>query len=336
MEVNMTPFERLKFKMEGKEVDKIPNLNIAMALVAKEAGTDYSTYAQDYRKLVDGNLFCVEKYGFDVVSAISDPVREAAAFGSEIVFPENGVPYCAEPLLKDGYETEKLKIVSPYDNERTLDRIKAIEEFRKRVGGEIPIIGWVEGVLAECADLRGVSSLMMDLAEEEDLNEVMEIIFRQQCRFIDAQVKAGADIIGVGNAVASLIGPSMYEEFAFRYDKATIQYIHELGAKAKLHICGNITPLLPQLKMLEVDILDFDWMVDCQKIREITEGSNICFCGNIDPVAVMLEGTASEVEAKTVKCIMEGGEQYIAACGCEVPADTPRDNLIAMNKVLYR
>ena len=107
----MTPFERLKFKMEGKEVDKIPNLNIAMALVAKEAGTDYSTYAQDYRKLVDGNLFCVEKYGFDVVSAISDPVREAAAFGSEIVFPENGVPYCAEPLLKDGYEIEKLKIV---------------------------------------------------------------------------------------------------------------------------------------------------------------------------------------------------------------------------------
>lgn len=133
----MTPFERLEFRMEGKEADKIPNLNIAMALVAKEAGTDYSTYAQDYRKLVDGNLCCVEKYGFDAVSAISDPMREAAAFGSKIVFPQNGVPYCA--------------------------------------------------------DLRGVSSLMMDLAEEEELDEVMEIIFRQQCRFIAAQVKAGAE-----------------------------------------------------------------------------------------------------------------------------------------------
>ena len=332
----MTPFERLKLRMEGKETDKIPNLNIAMALVAKEAGTDYCTYAQDYRKLVEGNLRCVEKYGFDAVSTISDPVREAAAFGSEIIFPRNGVPYCVEPLLKDGYDIKKLKIVSPYDNERTLDRIKAIESFRERVGGEIPVIGWVEGVLAECADLRGVSNLMMDLAEEEEMDEIMDLIFRQQCRFIEAQVKAGADIIGVGNAVASLIGPSLYEESAFRYDQATIRYIHQLGAKAKLHICGNITPLLPQLRQLEPDILDFDWMVDCKKIREITEGSAICFCGNINPVAVMLEGTASEVEDETRKCIMEGGKRYIAACGCEVPANTPVNNLTAMNAALYR
>lgn len=332
----MTPFERLQAKFEGKEVDKIPNLNIAMALVAKEAGTDYSTYAQDYRKLVEGNLRCVEKYGFDSVSAISDPVREAAAFGSEIVFPQNGVPYCAQPLFQDGYDVDKLKIVSPYDNERTLDRIKAVEELKARVGGEIPIIGWVEGVLAECADLRGVSNLMIDLVEEEEIEEILEIIFQQQCRFIEAQVKAGADIIGVGNAVASLIGPSLYEEFAFKYDKATIAYIHELGAKAKLHICGNITALLPQLRMTEPDILDFDWMVDCKKIREITEGTNICICGNMDPVSVMRNGTTDEVEEKTRQCIAEGGARYLSACGCEVTADTSAENLVAMDQVLYR
>ena len=50
----------------------------------------------------------------------------------------------------------------------------------------------------------------------------------------------------------------------------------------------------------------------------------------------MLEGTASEVEDETRKCIMEGGKRYIAACGCEVPANTPVNNLTAMNAALYR
>ncbi len=331
----MTPYERVKCRLEGKEVDKIPNMNIAMALVAKEAGTDYRTYVLDYRKLVEGNLRCVEKYGFDSVSVISDPVREAAAFGSNLIFPQDGVPYCSEPLLKNGYDTDKLKIVSPYDNDRTLDHIRAVEEFRIRVGGEIPIIGWVEGVLAECADLRGVSELLMDLAEEEDLTEVMDIIFRQQCRFMEAQVKAGADIIGIGNAVASLVGPSLYEEYAFKYDKATIDYLHQMGAKAKLHICGNITPLLSQLKLLEADILDFDWMVECRDIRDITEGTSVCICGNIDPVAVMLQGIEKDVAEKTGTCIQEGGKRYIAACGCEVSKDSPENNLKAMDDVLY-
>lgn len=331
----MTPFERLTRRMQGEYVDKIPNLNILMAVVAKEAGASYSEYARDYRKLVEGNLICVEKYGIDAVSAISDPMRETAAFGGEVVFPENAVPYCPEPLLKDGCDVSGLKIVSPYDHERTLDRIRAIELFKDKVGGEIPVIGWVEGVLAECADLRGVSELMIDLMEEEEgLDELMKVVFEQQCRFIKAQVEAGADIIGIGNAVASLIGPSLYETFSFGYEKATIEYVHSLGAKAKLHICGDITPLLPQLRLLAPDILDFDWMVDCRKATEIMKGSSVCLCGNIDPVGVMFEGSVSNVRVATRNCIEQGDGRLLLACGCEVPVCTPPENLTAMNEVL--
>ena len=56
----MNSKERLEARLQGKPVDKIPNLNIAMALVAKCAGVSYREYAQDYRKLVEGNLICAE------------------------------------------------------------------------------------------------------------------------------------------------------------------------------------------------------------------------------------------------------------------------------------
>lgn len=50
----MTPYERVWARMAGQPVDKVPNLNIAMALVAKCAGVSYREYAQNYKKAGGG------------------------------------------------------------------------------------------------------------------------------------------------------------------------------------------------------------------------------------------------------------------------------------------
>jgi uroporphyrinogen-III decarboxylase len=54
----------------------------------------------------------------------------------------------------------------------------------------------------------------------------MEFILAGQCRFAKVQVEAGADIVGVGNAVASLVGPAIYEKFAVQYDRRLVEYIN--------------------------------------------------------------------------------------------------------------
>ena len=332
----MNSYERFYARLNGQTVDKIPNLNIAMTLVAKCAGVSYREYAQDYRKLVEGNLICAERFGFDAVSAISDPMREASAFGAEVHFPENGVPYSKPYLLEDTADLSRIKITDPLESPRTLDRIKAVELLRKRVGRDYPVIGWVEGVLAELGDLRGVNNLMLDLVEEEDwLGELMEIVFSQQKRFALEQIKAGADVIGVGNAVASLIGPSLYEDFALKYDKDLVEFIHQNGARVKLHICGNIEPLLPLLTQVAPDILDIDWMVDFKKAVDTFSGLPTCVSGNIDPVAVLLQGSGADIERKTRECIETADSTTFIAAGCEVPADTPEENLLLMDRLLY-
>ena len=333
----MNSSERVYARMLGKPVDKIPNMNIAMGLVAKAAGVTYREYVQDYRKLAEGNLICAERFGFDSVSVISDPMREASAFGAALVFPENGVPYCEPPLLADGFDLKRVKKADPLESPRTLDRIKGAGLLREKVRSDYPVIGWVEGVLAETADLRGVNRLMYDLVDDEEipLRELMDIIFSQQCRFALEQIKAGADIIGVGNAVASLIGPGLYEEYGLAYDKALVDYIHENGAKVKLHICGNITAILPLLTQVAPDIVDIDWMVDFGKAAEIFAGTGICVSGNVDPVAVLLRGSAALVEQKVLECVGVSGGNVLVAGGCEVPAATPEENLLLMDRLLY-
>ena len=341
----MTSSERLYARLEGKAVDKIPNMNIAMGLVAKMAGATYREYVQDYHKLVDGNLICAERFGFDSVGVISDPMREASAYGSILHFPENGVPYADPHLLSDGLDISRVAAFDPLKSPRTLDRIKGVELFKQKVGTDYPIIGWVEGVLAEVADLRGVNELMYDLAEadaddddensDSPLRELMELVLKQQCRFAHEQIKAGADIIGVGNAVASLIGPRLYEDFGLEYDIALTEFIHKNGAKVKLHICGNITAILPYMKQVCPDILDIDWMVDLKKAAEMFKGTGTSVCGNMDPVSVMLQGDSGRVKEKVLECATIDDPTVLVAAGCEIPAATPEENLLLMDKLLY-
>ncbi|MDR0584382.1 MAG: uroporphyrinogen decarboxylase family protein [Treponema sp.] len=332
----MTPRERLYARLAGKPVDKIPNMNIFMFIVAREAGVSYSEYVQNYRKLVEGNLICAEKYGVDSVGAISDPMRETAAFGARVVFPEDACPYAEVPLITDDFDLSVLNRFDPLDSPRTLDRVKACELLRQKAGNDYPVIGWIEGCLAEAADLRGINELLVDLAENEEyLAELFEIIFAQQKCFARAQIDAGADFIGVGNAVASLVGPALYEKYALAWDRAIVDYIHEQGAGVKLHICGNITRLLELLLQVEPDILDVDWMVDFRRAAQMFKDSRTAVSGNFNPAGAILLGSVEQVQAEIRRCISEGTETTLIAGGCEIPAAAPDENLRAMDRLLY-
>lgn len=332
----MTSKERVYNRLAGKAVDKIPNLNIVMGLAAKSASVNYREYASDYRKLVEGNLICAQKYGIDAVSSISDPMREASAFGAVIEMPENGVPFSPVPLLEQNVDLKILKITDPHESARTLDRIKAVELLRSKVLNDYPVIGWVEGVLAETADLRGVNSLMMDIADDASfLKDLMDTVFSQQCLFAKAQIDAGADFIGIGNAVASLIGPENYRIYAMEYDKRLTEYIHSAGAKVKLHICGNTTQIREMIRdNVRPDIFDIDWMVDFSSTIEMFKQSGVCVNGNMDPVGVMLQGDISSVKNAVLSCVNSCDDKTFISAGCEIPADTPDENLQEMNNLL--
>ncbi len=332
----MNSYERVMNRLEGKPVDKISNMNIIMAYGALKIGVTYKELVTDYKKLVEANLYCCEHFGIDAVSCISDPMREAESIGATVILPEDDVPYAKEMFIKDYDMVKDLKIVNPEESTRTADRIRAVELYVEKVKGVYPIIGWVEGVLAECADLRGVSEIMMDLMEDpEEVVELFEKIYEQQYLFAKAQIEAGADIIGIGNAVASLIGPSLYEEYVMEYDKRLVEAVNEMGAKAKLHICGDITSLLDCIKIIEPDILDLDWMVDMEVAIEKFRGTKTAIAGNLNPVTVFLQGNKDFVEAETKKCLEIADERTILAGGCEIPKFTPDENMKIMDQMLY-
>jgi MtaA/CmuA family methyltransferase len=323
----MNSYERMQNQLSGKPVDRIPNFNIYMARGAHHIQEKLSDYYQDYRVLVRANLAMVSDFQVDIVQTISDPYREAADLGMEVEFPEDGLPVRKRPLILQPGDLSRLKPVSPAAGRRMSDRLEAIRSLREQVGGGVPVMGWVEGALAEANDLRGDSALMVDLYDRPEwVLELLEFCVEQEIAFARAQVAAGADLIGLGDSMASQISPRMYERFALPYQQRIFAAVHEMGALARLHICGNTSRILHQMVMTGADIIDIDWMVDIDQAA-LVFGEQVALCGNFDPVRVMLHGTPEEVEAAVAHCIEHGGPKYFSAAGCEIPDGTPAANL---------
>lgn len=331
----MTVRERFSQLLKGKKTDKLLNFNIIMGFSAAYSGKTYREYATDYKTLCECDLRCAEDFGLDVLSAISDPMREAESFGAAVALPENGVPYSPAPLIADLAQIKTLCAASPENSPRTLDRLKAVEYFHENCAERI-VCGWVEGAFAECCDLRGIDRFFMDIALEEPeiIHEFLQKTCEQAIKFALLQVEAGADLIGIGDAAASLISPSMYAEFAFPYQKMLVDAVHRAGARTKLHICGNTTAVLTQMIETGSDILDIDWMVDLANAKQLIQNRPIVLSGNYDPVAVLLRGTPEQIARKVNECADTVKDHYISSAGCEVPRDTPKENLLAVADAL--
>lgn len=305
-----------------------------MHFAARYNGKTYSQFASDHRVLVESNLRCLEDFNLDAVSLISDPYRETSAFGGKVTFPEDGVPQCREYIIKSIEDVRVLKRPDVYKNFRTLDRIKGATEYRKRLRPGVPLIGWIEGPLAEACDLAGVNETLLMLMMEPDLLKfLIDKVTITAKDFAKAQVEAGCDIIGVGDAICSQISDAQYREFVRDKHEEIVEYIHSLGARVKIHICGNITHLLNDLKHVGPDILDLDWMVDMDNAYDVL-GEGVIRCGNLDPVAVIERLSSLEVGDLTMELLeKESGRPFILSGGCEITVGTPIDNLQAMSKV---
>ncbi len=113
--------------------------------------------------------------------------------------------------------------------------------------------------------------------------------------------------------------------------KEIISFIHSLGARTKLHICGDITHLLPLLAELGTDILDLDYDVDIAHARSVV-GEKVILCGNIEPVKIQ-DSSAETVERLSRELVEKfGNERFILSAGCEITVGTPPENLMAMRK----
>ncbi|UCF43885.1 MAG: uroporphyrinogen decarboxylase family protein [Planctomycetota bacterium] len=325
----MTSKERIYAILNGGSYDRPAVTPVFMAWAANYIGRSYSDYYLDGDVLAEAQLAVTRDFNLDQISAISDPWREAAAYGMEFEYPEDGVGKPKDYLIKSPQDISKLKRFDIEKCERTRQRIESVRKMVAEVGQTHSVLGWVEGPFAEYADLCGVEKALLSLVDGPEMFvEAAKVITANAIAFALAQAQAGADMIGIGDAASGLISPDMYVKYVLPAEQQLISAIHEAGAAVKLHICGNIKHVIQYMAKSGADIIDVDWMVPLREARKLV-GPQITLCGNFDPSAVLLQAGPEDVAEAAKQCIETGGEKFILMPGCEVPPATPQENIRA-------
>jgi len=328
----MNGLERVRAKILGGACDRLPLMPITMMFAADIAAVSYRSYATDGEVLAEAQLRVAEEFGFDHVSVISDPAREVSDLGGAIEWFEDQPPAIRgeDSLLSDKALFKTLAVPDPAAPGRMSDRVRGVRALAARAGSSLIVEGWVEGPCAMAADLRGMSPLMLDFFDDaEFVDDLMDFCVTMETQFAMAQVAAGATLIGVGDAAASLIGPKIYTEFVLGWEQRLVENIHALGVPVRLHICGNTKRIVSGMGETECDIIDLDFMTPLSEGRAAM-GPDQVLLGNLDPVRTLRDGTPDSVYAAVAECHAQAGSAFIVGAGCEVPRGTPVENLRAM------
>jgi MtaA/CmuA family methyltransferase len=326
--------ERVLAHLGGGPVDSLPFMPVTMMFACDRIGAKYGEYASNHRVMVAAQMRTAEEFDIDHVSAISDPAREAADCGATIRYYADQPPAVDEEnaVLAEKGKLRTLRVPDPSLAPRMSDRVQALELFKRRLGDDKFIEGWVEGPCAEASDLRGINRLMVDFIDDPVfVVDLFDFTVELALQFARAQIEAGADVIGVGDAAASLVGPRIYDTYVWPYEKRLIDGIHSMGGRVRLHICGNTSKILAGMGKLGAAIVDLDSLARMDDGRAAM-GPEQVLLGNIDPVRVLRDGTPETVYAAMAECHRQAGPRYIAGAGCEVPRDTALENMDAMRR----
>lgn len=313
-------------------MDHPPFHPIIMRWAAKYAGVMYRDFCTVPAVKCDAMIKCARDFDMDWVTVMSDPWAEASAYGIEVEYPENSLPIDVAGHFHDANAASLIKTFNPEENFRCKNRLSEIARFKEQLDNELFIVGWVEGPVAEYVDLRKASEAAVDFfLDPVAMEKAMDIIVESALYFIELQIKAGADCIGIGDAFCSQIGPELYKKFAFLRHKKMTDYIHKYGAIAKLHICGDTGSILPDMIRTGADIIDIDHLVSSLGEFKGMLSPHQVFSGKPDPVTVIQDGNHDLIFRSVKSDYINSGRRCIVSAGCEITPGTSVDNMIAFS-----
>lgn len=343
----MKPLERIRRTIARQATDRLPVAPYLANWTAAFAGMSFSTYCSDARQMAAAQLAAWECVGHDVLLPDADNYYLAEGFGCVTQFYEDNFPALERPALEEFHQVFDLDVPDPMRDGRMPVYLEATARIAQQVGEEAVIRVPGTGPFAVASYLVGIERFLfevgriqkgLDLSNQAAVDRMLDLAAEAVTRFGLAQLRAGAHILQCGDSLASgsMISPATYRRFVLPRHQRIFDAWKQAGAITVLHVCGNNTRMLDLFAETGADIVEIDSLVDLRFAKE-TIGDRVCLIGNIDPVAVMLQGRVDHVEAAARACIAAAaaGGGYILGTGCEVPPGTPLENLQALVRVAH-
>jgi len=273
-------------------------------------------------------VFALERrFRPDAVFFFMDLSVEASALGLPVRFPLDDSPTVERHMIE---RVEDLAQVTSSDV-LTDGRVAVYVETMRLMARYLDSIkgAYVTGPFTLAGLLMGASeAAMATVTDPELLTAVLHFASGVIARYARALERAGADIVCILEPTASFLSPQKFAQFAQPYITEIIQ---TLGTIPVLHICGQTTHLIDDMVETGAHGLSLGPLVDFpQAAQRVPE--DVVLVGNLDPVRVIRDMTPNGVYRTTHDLVdsMERHANFVVASGCDLPMDTPLENIHAM------
>jgi uroporphyrinogen decarboxylase len=329
----MTPKERFLAFLSGEATDRLLCVPLILNHAAHAAGMTVSEAGRTGESLGRAHAAAYRKYGQDLITIFSDTSLIAEAMGTGLYYTEDDAPRVQTPRVHSMQEAMGVQVPDPQTDGRLPLYLEAIRTANAEVGDEVFVSCCFAMPFTIAAALMGTDLFVKSVRKQPDLaHRLLQVSMEAALRFADAIIEAGGIPVPVDPvASCSVIGPRQYAEFSAPYTKPIIARIAASGLPPVLHICGSSHLIWDQMCDTGAAVLSLD-RVDLEAAKRAV-GDRVCLLGNVAPAETLLYGTPATVEEQTALCIRQAVDNprgYIVGSGCEVPLNTPPENIHAM------
>jgi len=331
----MNSVQRCMRAIRHEETDHVPVVPLVISHAAKLASVPFRQYNTDPRLLTDCQIAAWRKYGYDGIHVTTDNWILPQALGVQVQFyPDLPPTGLARPLAG----TKDLSVLPSIEKAKTAARMSllpAATRYARELLGDTCFIkaNFDQGPFSLSTAVRGIEQLMADMYDDEQfVLDLLEICSEMVFHLGLTVGRAGAHALTFGDSVAGLVGREDFIKYAYPFEKIVIERLQAaLDLPVFLHICGRASHILDCMADTGADALELDHFNDFAQVKKQI-GARTCLEGNLDPARVMLQGTPEVVRQKSAELISIAGKGggFILSPGCEVPRDTPPENMLAL------
>ncbi|MCK5370454.1 MAG: thioredoxin family protein [Cyclobacteriaceae bacterium] len=330
----MSGRELIKKAIKLEEVERIPWTPFVGVHGAKLIGVTAAEYLRSEEFIFKGVSKAIDEYQPDGIPVVFDLQMEAEVLGCELAWADENPPAVVSHPLLDGKTLEDLKIPAKTDGRIGLT-LNAASRLRKTFP-EVALYGLITGPFTLALHLLGTDIFMKMLEDPDYMNELLVFTNEIGKAMAEFYIDAGCDIIAVVDPMTSQIDPMSFETFVTPRAIELFEHIREKGALGSFFVCGHAQQNIEAMCGCKPDNISIDENIPMDYVKDVALKHNISFGGNIKLTVVMLMGDQNDVQENALECMDLGGNKgFILAPGCDLPMDTPIENVKAVTELVH-
>lgn len=272
------------------------------------------------------SLLPIESYGVDAAVMYADIVLPFAGMGVECELDPLRGPIVQHPIrtLQDVAALH----ITPAE-ELTPFVLEAIRIVKRELASKQAVIGISGGpltlvlYLVEGGASRDYSKAKTLMYQQPEVwHALMNIMTNVLADYVQAQVRAGADIVQIFDSNNGILGPAAYKQYVQPYSQRVLEAVKQAGAHS-IHFGTANAGLLPAMAEAGGDIIGIDWRVDIDDAwQQIGPGHGIM--GNLDPTLLLASWERIAEGAQDIFTRIAGRPGHIFNLGHAInPATNP-------------